>query len=62
MNSAKKNEGPVPISHTIVQHSFRLTFLKQRMVDSLLLSISRTRDVIMLLVFARDYICAFLIV
>ena len=34
-------EGPVPTPCTIVQHSFRLTFRKGRMVSSLLLSISR---------------------
>ena len=55
-------KGPVPTPYTIVQHSFRLTFRKRRMVSSLLLFISRAWDVLVLLIFPHDYICAFLIV
>ena len=53
-------KGPVPTRHTIVQHSFRLTFRKRRMV-SFLLFISRAWDVLILHLFPLDYICAFLI-
>ena len=55
-------KGPVPTPYTVVQHSFRLTFRKRSMVSSLLLFISRAWDVLVLLVFPHDYICAFLIV
>ena len=55
-------KGPVPTPYTVVQHSFRLTFRKRRMVSSLLLFISRAWDVLVLLIFPHDYICAFLIV
>ena len=44
--------GPVPTPYTIVQHSFRLTFRKRRMVSSLLLFISRAWDVLILLVYS----------
>ena len=55
--------GPVPTPCTIVQHSFRLTFRKRRMVSSLSLFISRAWDVLVLsLVFPHDYIYIFLIV
>ena len=53
-------KGPVPTRHTIVQHSFRLTFRKRRMVSSLLF-ISRAWDVLILHLFPLEYICAFLI-
>ena len=55
-------KGSVPAPYTIVQHSFRLTFRKRRIVSSLLMFISRVWDILILLVFPHDYICAFLVV
>ena len=54
-------KGPVPTPYTI-KHSFRLTFRERRTVSSLMLFISRAWDVLILLVFPHDYICAFLII
>ena len=54
-------KGPVPTPYTI-KHSFRLTFRERRTVSSLMLFISRAWDVLILLVFPYDYICAFLII
>ena len=54
-------KGPVPRPTIIVQHSF-FSAGKRRIVSSLLFFISRARDVPIVLVFPRDYICAFLIV
>ena len=53
-------KGSVPTLNTIVQHSLRLIFRQSRVVSSLFLFISRAWDVLILLVFPRDYICAFL--
>ena len=55
-------KGPVPTPYTII--SLRLTFCKRRKVSSLLMLtlISLAWDVLILLVFPHDYICAFLIV
>ena len=55
-------KGPVTTPYTIVQHSFRLTFRKRRMLSSLLLFILRALDLLILLASPHDYICAFLIV
>ena len=55
-------KGPVTTPYTIVQHSFRLTFRKRRMLSSFLLFILRALDLLILLASPHDYICAFLIV
>ena len=41
-------KGPIPTPNTIVQHSFRLTFRKRRMVNFSLLFNSRGWDVLIL--------------
>ena len=41
---------PVSTPNVIIQHSFRLAFRKRRMVNSLLLFVSRARDVLIFLV------------
>ena len=41
-------KGPIPTPNTIVRHSFRLTFRKQRMVNFSLLFNSRGWDVLIL--------------
>ena len=55
-------KGPVPTLKTIVQHFFRLTFRERRTVSSLMLFSLSAEDVLILLVFPHDYICAFLII
>ena len=54
-------KGPARTPYTI-KHSFLLTFRERRTVSSLMLFISRAWDVLILLVFPHDYICAFLII
>ena len=53
-------KGPVTTLYTIVPHSVRLTFLQAKNDELLTVVISHTSDVLILLVFPRDYICAFL--
>ena len=53
-------KGPVTTPYTIVPHSVRLTFLQAKNDEFLTVLISHTSDVLILLVFPRDYICTFL--
>ena len=64
MNSAEKNADWGVCSHTEHDCStfFSHTFYKRRMVSSSLLFMSRAWDVLILLVFLHDHICASLIV